>query len=394
MDSAKLSIIDGVTGVSSSKALAYTNKNKLVLQTVDSYKFYKSVPYIISFNAVSQLDTLHAIDIQERGDPNMEGDDVVNGGTWLQTGFNTITQVPGFYYALSFDAGDTYTDMQYDSPIYSYSKEHIIEVKIGAIERTDLNNPISLTVGWLAGVGATTQTINEIKPFTAYKFIAYAPLNSSGPTLRFDTAVADGTTVVCVTGVSIKRYNYDFINSANINPIKPSKSKLRVFGVNSNFGIPFADQLATPEIGEFIGELEHTLESLPPQVKNFGRVEMEFEAETDGFGFIAFESDLGATWYISDISVKPKDRVGSTPGVTRLFVKIPNDLVNKPLTFKVEYLNDIDSKAPYNTILNDVVFSNINEQQSSNKASVDVGSVPTTTNNSSISGPNTIAAAD
>jgi uncharacterized repeat protein (TIGR03803 family) len=392
MDSARVSVLDGIADVSSSHALAYKNKNKLIFQTVDAYKFYKNVPYIISFNAVSQLETLNVIDSEERGDVNMNASLIGGPPGWLQLGFNTILEELGHWKSITFDA-DTVESIRYLNTI-SYSWDHIIEVSIGSIERLDLNNPISLTVGWPAGVGATTQTINEIKPFTTYKFIAYAPLNSDGPTLTFNSAVIDADTVVYITGVSIKRYNYDFLLKNRTSPITPSKSKLRVFGVNSNFGIPFADQLATPEIGEFIGELEHVLEMSPPQVKNFGRIEMEFEAETDGFGFIAFESDLGATWYISDISVKPKDRIGSTPGVTRLFVKIPNDLVNKPLTFKVEYLNDIDYKAPYNTILNDVIFSNIDEQQSNSKSSVNTSTIPTVTNNSGLSGPNTIAAAD
>jgi hypothetical protein len=115
---------------------------------------------------------------------------------------------------------------------------------------------------------------------------------------------------------------------------------------------------------------------------------MEFAPETEGFGNIGFETDLGAEWYISDISIRPKDRVGLTPASTRLFIKIPNDLVNKKLTFKIEYLNDSNSKAVYNTLLNDVMFSNKDESISGIKGVLDSSMNSVTEDDTTSTGPN------
>ena len=385
IDSAKLTATDDSRGV------GYLYNNRLVFKTIDSYKFYKGVPYIVSFNAVSKVDRFHAIDTVENSSMTFSG----------RPGWSPVLGSLGW----TQNFGETWFTKTFDTSRYGaitpavvdfYIGNYKIDVTFGSFTYSTLENPTRLVIEF---EGNTTEFEN-IQPNTTYSTILnnpsvlFGPPDQEGPKIILSSSFTDPNASLYITDISIKRCDYDRIASSNVSPIFPSKSKLRVFGMNTSFGVPFADQLATPEIGEFIGELEHTVSYSSGETKNFGRIEMEFEAETDGFGFIAFETDLGAEWYIADVSVKPKDRVGETPGVTKLFVKIPNDLVNKPLTFKVEYLNDLDVKAPYNTILNDVVFSNVNEQQSGNKSSVDTGTVPTTTSNNNISGPNTIAAAD
>jgi len=381
IDSTKLTATDD------SRGLGYLYNNRLVFKTIDSYRFYKGVPYIVSFNAVSKIDRFHALGSKEP----IVLDLIAKPGVVPGLGSLGWTDAPGNAIKKTFDTSryGVITPADYDFYIGDYK----IDVTFGSFTYSTLENPTRLVIEFEGNVAE----FENIQPNSTYSAIlnnpttSGAPSDQIGPKLILSSSFTDPNASLYITNFSITRCNYDRISNSNVSPILPSKSKLRVFGMNTSFGVPFADQLATPEIGEFIGELDHTFSYSSGETKNFGRIEMEFEAEADGFGFIAFETDLGAEWYIADVSVKPKDRVGETPGVTKLFVKIPNDLVNKPLTFKVEYLNDLDIKAPYNTILNDVVFSNVNEQQSENKSSVNTGTVPTTDSNNNISGPNTIA---
>lgn len=372
MDSTKIDVVDGIINVSSSRALGYYYKNRVVFQTLDPYKFYAGVPYIISFNAVSKITPLNAIDITEVGDPSMSI--AIAGGWSAVDSFAWNENIESGSKSYTFDT-QNYGILSLDGTSNPYAGDYIVEVKTGTFTYSTFQNPTSLQVGFLPG---TSQSIADIQPNSTYTFLVSHPTASStnGPTITVTSAHIDPLATMNLVGVRARKYNYNYVSGSYIAPTLPGNSKLRVYGVNTDFGIPFADQLATSDIGEFIGELEQVNYYGNTEVKNFGRVEMEFEAETDGMGYIAFESDLGAEWYISEISVKPKDRVGQTPGITKLFVKVPNDLVNKVLTFKVEYLNDGDQKAPYTTILNDVVLSNVNEQQAEEKKSTNVGSSP------------------
>lgn len=238
-------------------------------------------------------------------------------------------------------------------------------------------------------------TINNVTANTTYTgdvpFIF--PITSATVMVYFTTTsgyVVAGRKYRVVKSV---RLTADPISSftSRANPIIPATSKLTAYGINSmTYGAPFRDQLSTIEIGEFIGELEHTKQySETPEVKNFGKIEMEFEAEKTGYGKIGFETSADTEWYLSEISVKPKDRVGITPGYTRLFIRVPNSLVNVPLTFKVEYLNDSNIKAPYNTMLNDITFTNKGGQYSDNGRSLVSEGTPGVTRDTSFVGPNT-----
>jgi len=244
-------------------------------------------------------------------------------------------------------------------------------IETGRWDNTDPTSFIAVTVN-----GLTTEIgrIYDPKPNTRYFGQAIIPslntLSAHGP--RIDLFSTSAGKINEIVGYRITADPvYAFISKAN--PILPNLSKLTAYGINSStYGAPFRDQLATNDIGEFIGELEHKLEyNQSGEVKNFGRIEMEFEAEVDGNGKIGFETTVGPTWYLSEISVKPKDRVGSTPNYTNLFIKVPGELVNTPLTFKIEYLNDFDVKAPYVTILNDIILSNIFGQGSDTVGPVD-----------------------
>lgn len=151
----------------------------------------------------------------------------------------------------------------------------------------------------------------------------------------------------------------------------PPSASLSVYGVNTSYGVPFKDAAASTELGEFIGELVHMSEyGINGETKNFGRVEMEVRAMADGYGKLAFEIDAGTEWYISEVSVKPFDRVGLTPNYSKIFIRVPTDLINIPLTFKVEYLNDYNVKSAYTTILNDITFTNTDGQISDNNNSL------------------------
>lgn len=180
-----------------------------------------------------------------------------------------------------------------------------------------------------------------------------------------------------ITRLRVRATPYTISNTSIVTEYLVPESKLTAYAVNSFYGAPFKDQLTTRDVGEFIGELVHTrINNFSGEVKNFGRIEMEFEAEVDGSGKIAFETNAGSEWYISEISVRPKDRVGLTPGYTKLFVKVPSDLVNIPLTFKIEYLNDYDVKSSYTTILNDVTFTNVKGNIADNKTGLNSSTLP------------------
>lgn len=377
MDSAKLDVYDSVTGVSSSRAMGYAYGDKLIFQTADKYKFYKNTPYIISFNAFSQIDSLSSTDINivPFSDFNVLGMGwATTAGTWNEgSGWKSFTFNPTiaggiFSNTASYAAGD-----------------YKLKVDLGKMEMSTVQNPVYLSIEW----GSEKQTVLAT-PYTSYTFICNTPtLTTAGPIVAFSASYIDAAASAYITDIEIKKYNYDYISNSTLPAVLPQSSKLKVYGVNSSFGVPFADQLTTAAPGEFIGELEHVLQyNISGETKQFGRIEMEFAAETTGYGGIAFESDLGATWYISDVSITPKDRIGMTPATTRLFIKLPNELVNKPLTFKIEYLNDANEKASYITMMNDVVFTNVDESISKGKGSMIHTTVNPVIRDTSYLGPN------
>jgi len=377
-DSVKLTVYDGIFGITSSLGSAYKNKNKLLFRTADSYKFYKGVPYILSFNAFSEIKTINGLELASNainfplgGPPGWS-----SGGSWSSgAGYKSFTfngTTSGYINLNDIDF--------YDGYVYE------VEVSTGAFTYFPGANPTTLSLM----SSSYTSSIQNIQPNTTYKFYyTQSGTTTVGPKIQLDSTFADSNATVYLTKAVFRRFNYDFKSNTVLDPVLPSSSKLKTYGINTLFGVPFADQLTTSDPGEFIGELEHKLEyGISGETKYFGRVEMEFAPETDGFGNIGFETDLGAEWYISDISIRPKDRVGLTPAATRLFIKLPNDLVNKVLTFKVEYLNDENTKAPYATLLNDVVFTNKGETISKSKGSLNSSEVAIQTDNTSVEGPN------
>lgn len=377
IDSAKLDVYDNVIGISSSRAVAYVNQNRVGFQTADQYKFFKDVSYILSFNAFSRINTLHGVDINVVSGSafsNAIGSGWTTAGTWTEgSGYKEITfdvASSGYIYA----TGSSYVSGDYQ-----------LKIDTGMFTFSNMDNPIFMSVEW----GGITQT-TKIFPYSKYSFICNPTSSiSKGPKIILSASYTDAAASIYLTDIEIKRYNYDYLTNTALSPILPRSSKLRVYGINSNFGVPFADQLTTIDPGEFIGELEQELQyNHSGETKNFGRVEMEFTAEQTGYGGISFESDLGAEWYISDVSIRTKDRVGLTPTATRLFIKIPNELVNKPLTFKVEYLNDSLEKSAYVTMLNDVIFSNKDEAISKDKGSLINNTVQFSSKDTTHQGPN------
>jgi uncharacterized repeat protein (TIGR03803 family) len=382
-DSVKLTVYDGVTGITSSLGSAYKNKNAVLFKTADSYKFYKNVPYIISFNAFSQINEIRGVDpapvVSNLGFPFVGAPGWGNNGSgWTE---NTGQKWKAYNFGSSTSGYIRLNDIDFFA-----NTRYQVKVTTGAFTYLPEYNITTLSVI----SGSVTSSISNIRPNTTYTFYyTHGTTDTTGPKIQLDSTFTDSNHTIYLTGVDIRRYDYDFKSNTNLSSVLPSSSKLKVYGINTNFGVPFADQLTTADPGEFIGELEQTLTyGQSGETKYFGRVEMEFAPETEGFGNIGFETDLGAEWYISDISIRPKDRVGLTPASTRLFIKIPNDLVNKKLTFKIEYLNDSNSKAVYNTLLNDVMFSNKDESISGIKGVLDSSMNSVTEDDTTSTGPN------
>lgn len=368
-------------------------KNKLVFQTKDAYEFIANTPYIISFNAASRIDNLDNLGCDVI-DPNFSliASSVVNpvnnigsasnlywqalhkevvfgvSGSWLATQFaagvfsNTLVPPTGSPSACSNTYLSSSGQLVYGAGTYT------VTITTGEFTYSTLDFPTYITVEW-PSTGSVLHTFNDVQPYTTYTVdvtltepTTNPPAFTIGCTTLNNSLWSNGGMVVYLLGISVK---------PKLATLLPNQTTLTVYGVNTDYGVPFKDVITTADIGEFVGELVHKSEyGIPGETKHFGRVEMEFMAEVNGMGKIGFETEAGSHWHLSEISVRPKDRVGLTPGYSRTFIRIPAALVNKPLTVKIEYLNDFNIKSPYVTLLNDVIFTNYDDTQAAVNATL------------------------
>jgi uncharacterized repeat protein (TIGR03803 family) len=387
MDSVKIS------STTDSKYAAIINKNKNLFYNSDPISFTPGTTYLLSFNAVSKISTVEAIGTQILSNNftagnttdwacNASSEWTISNGNYASYKINTYNSgsisintgslTPSYANNVWLNSGVTTFGIGY----------YKLDISLGAFTFSTFKNPIDIEITW----NGTSKVLTDIQPLTTYSIILYNSTNTANrPTITFKNTLlgASSDEKIHILNLSLKAYSYyaepgqsntgSYTANRDAN-ILPTESKLIVYGINTSIGVPFKD-VRSLDPGEFIGELEHKLEyGQSGEVKNYERVEMEFQSETPGSGQIGFAADPNSDWYISDISIKPKDRVGITPKTSRIYVKIPNELVNTALTFKIEYLNDYDTKAEYNTIMTDIMFTNTNEQ------GVDAGgSIPSNT---------------
>lgn len=223
-------------------------------------------------------------------------------------------------------------------------------------------------VSILSGMGGNTALIAINNPGINYRigdiiYIAGSLIGGSDPAdiLSFQVTEVDWVAVPKSSSLNVWGRNYNADDAAIL--------KYVPFQTN---GLPTTNSSV---VGELIGELTATsVDSNGKSViKQFGQIEMDFKPVGTGTGEIGFEYDAFGDWYISEISVKEKARVGQTPNHTKLFVKIPNEYLGSSISVKIEYMNDKHIKAAYSTILTDITLTNINNSGGSGSIPIQAG---------------------
>jgi hypothetical protein len=109
--------------------------------------------------------------------------------------------------------------------------------------------------------------------------------------------------------------------------------------------------------GKYIGSIKNNSKN----IKNYGRVVFDFEADNDGIGRPLFRlksSDFGsATGYISEVSIKPQQLQGFTPNLLQYAVPTDSDfapILSQSVDFKFEYYDYTGNQSEFVSYLKDI----------------------------------------